>query len=179
MMRGTIHSRLLWCALIVLTVLTAGLLTGCPKQAVTQPAPVVTPPPLPPPPAATTPSKPATKAPSETGTPQTAADPKHMTQLEKLHVPQFALPTAIKPNKPLSVTVNVGQVPHPMTSDHYIQWVELYLDGKLVKKVALKPGDQPMAKFQVTPTAGDHKLKAQIFCNIHGLWANTVDLKAK
>lgn len=184
-MRGNTHSNALWCMLVMVTVLTVGLVAGCGKPAVSPPP---APPPTlqsPPPPAPAAPAgksdynAPAKSAPSETGKPQTAADPKNMTELEKKHVPQFVLPKDMKAGKPLSVTVNVGQIAHPMTPEHYIEWIELYLDGKLVKKVALKPGDKPMAKFEITPAAGMNKLEARIFCNIHGLWANTMEITAK
>ncbi|MEI6501056.1 MAG: class II SORL domain-containing protein [Armatimonadota bacterium] len=174
-MRGTEHSKVLWCMLMVIAVLTLGLVAGCGKPA----APPAQPPPPPTSPAKSGYETPATPPPSATGTPQTAADPKNLTDAEKKHVPQFALPKDIKQGKPLSVTVNVGQVPHPMTDKHYIEWIELSLDGKLVKKITLKPGDKPMGQFEFTPTAGAHKLEARIFCNLHGLWANTMDLNAK
>ena len=187
-MRRTEHSRTLWCVLMVVAVLTVGLVTGCGKPAAppSSASPPIAQEQTPPPPVPSAEpagrseyGKPAATAPSETGEPQTAADPKHLTDAEKKHVPQFALPKDIKQGKPLSVTVNVGQVPHPMTAKHYIKWVELYLDGKLVKKISLKPGDKPLGKFELKPTAGAHKLEAKIFCNVHGLWANTMDIKAK
>lgn len=190
-MRPMASSMRLWCMLGAVAVLTVAMFAGCSKPAA-PPAPPANPPaaqaPPSPAPAATTPSTtPAGKSEynatpgkaAEAGKVQTAADPKNMTELEKKHVPQFALPKEIKKGKPLSVTVNVGQVPHPMKPEHYIQWIELYLDGKLVKKVALKPGDKPMAKFEIKPTAGAHKLMAHINCNIHGLWANTMEITAK
>lgn len=183
-MTGTAYSKPLWCMLMLVAVLITGLLAGCGKPAESPPAapPVVQAPPVPP--APTTPAAPSNynkpaAAPSETGKPQTAADAKNMTDLEKKHVPQFALPKDIKSGQPLPVTVNVGQVAHPMVATHYIEWVELYLDGKLVKKVVLKPGDKPMGTFEITPNAGAHKLMAHIFCNLHGLWANTMDITAK
>jgi superoxide reductase len=172
-MRSTARSKLLWSALTVVAAVTVGLLIGCgkPAEPPTTQAPT--------PPAKSDYNTPATAAPSEPAKVQTAADPRNMTDLEKKHVPQFALPTAISQGKPLSVTVNVGQVAHPMKADHYIQWIELYLDGTLVKKIELKPGDKPMAEFEITPTAGAHTLKADINCNVHGLWENTMEITAK
>jgi desulfoferrodoxin-like iron-binding protein len=160
--------------LIAAVVLVAAvLMMGCPK-----PQTVATPPAAPPSASTSTYDAPAASTPAEAKKPQTAADPKHMTELEQKHVPQFALPTEIRAGKPVSVTVNVGQVPHPMTAKHYIQWVELYVDGTSVGKVDLKPGDKPMATFEITPTKSTHTLKADINCNIHGLWENTEDITA-
>lgn len=165
--------RSLGYALIIVIFAVGVLLTGCPKQPSAGTSPVQTPSPV-----STTYATPTPSTPGAAGKPQTAANPKQMTDLEKKHVPQFALPQAIKQGEPMSVTVNVGQVPHPMKPEHYIQWVELYLDGTLVKKVDLKPGDKPMATFEITPTAGVHTLKADINCNIHGLWENIEEITA-
>ena len=109
-------------------------------------------------------------------TPRTAADPAHMTALEMKHVPQFSLPASMKQGQAASITVEVGKTAHPMKADHWIQWIELYADGKLVGKVTLKPGDKPKASFEVTLT-GTQKLRAVINCNVHGLWENTTEAK--
>ncbi len=62
--------------------------------------------------------------------------------------------------------VKVGEnTSHPMEEKHYIEWIELQVDGKSYKKY-LKPGDEPKAVFEIT---GDN-LKAREYCNVHGLW---------
>lgn len=63
------------------------------------------------------------------------------------------------------VKVKVGSVPHPMEDEHYIEWIELVVDGKRCRKF-LKPGDAPEAEFNVK---GDN-LEAREYCNMHGLW---------
>lgn len=66
------------------------------------------------------------------------------------------------------VKVRVGQnAAHPMEPKHYIQWIELLVDGKAYRQF-LKPGDAPEAFFPVSPTSGT--LVARELCNIHGLW---------
>ena len=61
--------------------------------------------------------------------------------------------------------VKVGEVAHPMEDKHYIEWIELIVDGKVYRQ-ELKPGDQPEAFFRVEGT----KVWAREYCNIHGLW---------
>lgn len=61
--------------------------------------------------------------------------------------------------------VNVGSVDHPMTDDHYIEWIEL-LSGDSAYTVFLKPGDKPQACFP--GLEGDITVRA--YCNLHGLW---------
>ncbi|HET6427113.1 MAG TPA: desulfoferrodoxin [Phycisphaerae bacterium] len=61
--------------------------------------------------------------------------------------------------------VKVGCTPHPMTEEHWIQWIELLVDGKAYRQF-LDPGDAPEAFFAVE---GDN-VSAREHCNIHGLW---------
>jgi len=66
------------------------------------------------------------------------------------------------------VVVKVGAVPHPMEENHYIEWVELEVDGVVLRRF-LKPGDRPEAHFKVKGKV----LKARGYCNVHGLWSTT------
>jgi len=63
------------------------------------------------------------------------------------------------------IKIKVGSVAHPMEEDHFIEWIEISVDGEMRRKF-LKPGDNPEADFCLN---GD-KIEARIYCNIHGLW---------
>ena len=63
--------------------------------------------------------------------------------------------------------VNVGSVSHPMEEKHYIQWIEIIVDGKVCRQF-LKPGGSPEAFF---PVSGEN-IQAREYCNLHGLWKN-------
>ena len=63
------------------------------------------------------------------------------------------------------IKVKVGSVPHPMEEKHYIEFIELIVDGKVCRQY-LSPGQAPEAFFAVT---GD-KVTAREYCNMHGLW---------
>ena len=65
------------------------------------------------------------------------------------------------------IRVKVGSIPHPMEEDHYIEWIEIIVDGKSYREF-LKPGDQPEAEFNIDREA--EEIKAREYCNIHGLW---------
>ena len=67
------------------------------------------------------------------------------------------------------VKVTVGSVMHPMTADHYIEWIELIADGK-VQRQDLKPGDDPVALFGGVEC---DSVKARAYCNLHGLWRSS------
>ena len=61
--------------------------------------------------------------------------------------------------------VKVGSVAHPMTEEHYIQWISLCADGVTHRKF-LKPGEKPEAEFCVAAKT----VTAHEYCNLHGLW---------
>jgi superoxide reductase len=63
------------------------------------------------------------------------------------------------------VKVKVGDVAHPMEAAHWIEWVEIVVDGKAYRQF-LNPGEAPEATFNVT---GDD-ISARELCNLHGLW---------
>ena len=61
--------------------------------------------------------------------------------------------------------VSVGSVEHPMTPDHYIQWVELLTPNGVLRRY-LTPEDKPVAEFKTDST----DVTARAYCNLHGLW---------
>jgi len=66
-----------------------------------------------------------------------------------------------------TVTVKVGEVEHPMTEDHYIEWIEM-ISATKAKRFYIKPGEKPEAVF-------DNECESFIiraYCNLHGLWKN-------
>ncbi|HON84695.1 MAG TPA: desulfoferrodoxin [Syntrophorhabdaceae bacterium] len=63
------------------------------------------------------------------------------------------------------IKVKVGSAPHPMEEKHYIQWIEIIVDGKVYRQF-LSPGGIPEAFFPVT----GEKVTAREYCNLHGLW---------
>ena len=65
------------------------------------------------------------------------------------------------------VTVTVGSVEHPMTEEHYIEWIALKTKGGNQRK-ALKPGDAPKTEFAILE--GDEVEAVYAYCNLHSLW---------
>ena len=67
--------------------------------------------------------------------------------------------------------VKVGQnAVHPMDEKHYIQWIELEVDGMVHKKY-LEPTDKPEVVFEIPE---GKNVVAREYCNIHGVWKNTL-----
>jgi len=73
------------------------------------------------------------------------------------------------------VKVKVGSVPHPMEEAHYIEWIEILVDGKVYRKF-LKPGDAPAdakalaGKPEAEFCVEAENIIAREYCNLHGLW---------
>ena len=93
--------------------------------------------------------------------------------------------------------VTVGSAAHPMTPEHYIEWIALVSDDKTAIAY-LKPGMEPKAEFPYSqeepgmPFTGENdevivncegqicnfvfgdvtakEVSVYTFCNIHGLW---------
>lgn len=76
------------------------------------------------------------------------------------HVPVYE----VKDGK---VSVKVGSVAHPMTEEHYIEWVSLKTKFGNQRK-ALKAGDAPEVSFLIEK---DDEVEAvYAYCNLHSLW---------
>jgi superoxide reductase len=94
------------------------------------------------------------------GTKMTLLEPKTADAATEKHVPVIEKIEG-------GYKVTVGSTLHPMTDEHYIQWIEL-ICGDVVSQVYLKPGDAPEAIFH---TGGcDCPVTAREHCNVHGLW---------
>lgn len=63
------------------------------------------------------------------------------------------------------ILVKVGSIEHPMEKEHFIEWIEVFSDGKSCRKF-LSPGEKPIAEFNITAEAAE----AREFCTLHGLW---------
>ena len=63
------------------------------------------------------------------------------------------------------VLIHVGEAPHPMIETHYIEWIEVFTDGRIYKKF-INPGDPPKAEFNISSEI----IEVRAYCNLHGLW---------
>lgn len=111
------------------------------------------------------------------------------------HVPEIKLLLA-KKGKPISVQVEVGsKIPHPNFSEHHIRWIALYflpegekfpyelarvefsahgesINGRETSTIYAVPAINVVFK-----TEKEGSLLASSYCNIHGLWENSLKLK--
>ena len=66
------------------------------------------------------------------------------------------------------IVVKVGEVIHPMEEKHYITFITLVTEDRVIRK-DLKPGDEPVVRFPYIPGSTIYE-----YCNLHGLWKNYV-----
>lgn len=67
------------------------------------------------------------------------------------------------------VHVKVGSVTHPMSEEHYIEWIVLSTNKGNYRRI-LHPNDAPEADFLLVD--GEVVEKAYAYCNLHSLWSN-------
>lgn len=69
-----------------------------------------------------------------------------------------------------SHVIKVGAQPHPMTNEHYIQFIEaISSDGRYIKRKYLNPDEEPE---MVIKCLEKDDFEAREYCNIHELYSN-------
>jgi len=95
------------------------------------------------------------------GKPMRKMDEKNREGAEEKHLPVIeALDNGIK--------VKVGSLPHPMDTDHWIQFIEVLTHNGLSMRRDLSPGDLPEALFSISLSKVS---RVRELCNLHGLWS--------
>lgn len=62
--------------------------------------------------------------------------------------------------------ITVGEVEHPMTEEHYIEWIALEFETGTIKVFELKPNQKPTVTYN-----SNKKIETvYAYCNLHGLW---------
>lgn len=67
-------------------------------------------------------------------------------------------------------TVRIGSVEHPMTNEHFIQWLDIFTTENMFRK-CFNPGDKPALKIKTD----DEIVLAKAYCNVHELWINETE----
>lgn len=63
--------------------------------------------------------------------------------------------------------ITVGEIPHPMSELHYIEWIYLQTNrGGHLRR--LYPGCTPSARFRLCDS--EKPICAYAYCNLHSLW---------
>ncbi|MEA3373233.1 MAG: desulfoferrodoxin family protein [Campylobacterota bacterium] len=104
-------------------------------------------------------------------------DPAKMEKGELKHSPQVTIKGKdAKGYTLVEITVGQGGIIHPSTPNHWIDFISLYADNKLVGKSILEPEiSRGAASFSVK-LDNVKTLKAKAGCNLHGIWTTTLSL---
>ena len=73
-----------------------------------------------------------------------------------------------------TVTVQIGEAPHPMEAAHHIEWI-MVNQGAKTQRIALTPDSAPIAVFECSPDDGNN-ISVYCYCNLHGLWKRGMEL---
>ena len=112
------------------------------------------------------------------------------------HVPVIDVPEAVSGDAPAKVTVIVGkEIAHPNTTEHHIEWIDLffqpegdkfpYLVGRFTFSAHGASAEGANTSTVLCEpevvcalrTAKSGTLHAASYCNIHGLWESSAELR--
>jgi len=106
--------------------------------------------------------------------------PKDPTKLDKGELKHSPLVTLKEKDANgytlVEITIGQGGIIHPSTADHWIDFIELYADDKLVGKSTLEPEISRGAASFAVKLDNIKVLKAKSGCNLHGIWTTSVTL---
>jgi superoxide reductase len=98
-------------------------------------------------------------------------DPKNLNELEKKHIPKLEIvrKCGLLGDGCIDVNIRIGEIIHPMQTNHFIMYMDIYLDKNFIARYHLQPE-------KLNPALGIHlkadsgKLLVLENCNLHGRW---------
>lgn len=97
-------------------------------------------------------------------TPGGEADKKHLPFI-KVEADGFFAGSADS----VMVKALIGEMEHPMKAEHFIRWLDFYVDAKFITRVWLSPAvNRPAAALSVRAKSG--RITVCQNCNLHGTW---------
>lgn len=104
-------------------------------------------------------------------------NPAKPTDFELKHLPQITVKEKDASGYTMvEVTVGQGGIIHPSTPDHWIDFISLYADDKLVGKNMLEAEISRGAASFAVKLDNVKTLTSKAGCNLHGIWSSTVTL---
>jgi len=105
-----------------------------------------------------------------------------MDEGKEKHIPHMEIAKGYKTGKDIVRVVVGHEAPHPNTVEHHIAWIELYGIKKdndqaiNIGRAACTPVySNPNVRFQINNIKDFRSFHALAYCNIHGLWANSLE----
>lgn len=100
------------------------------------------------------------------------ADPENLSEMDRMHMPVVAVskqcPLAHKGDC-IDVRVSVGDIEHVMESEHFITFLDFYIDKRYLARITFTYKRlHPAALLHLNVDGG--KLTVVGSCNVHGNW---------
>lgn len=105
------------------------------------------------------------------------ADPANPTKGELKHTPEISLGDKDeKGNTLVKITVGMNGIIHPSTKEHWIDFIKVYVNDRLVVDSEFANGGiRGFAQFYVALQKGD-VIRAEAACNLHGIYENSLEV---
>jgi superoxide reductase len=106
------------------------------------------------------------------------ADSDNLSEEEKRHIPVVHCSKGcglISDRECIDVHIKIGEILHVMESEHFVNFIDLYIDKKYVTRVMLTPQvTHPAVRLNLK--INDGVLRVIVNCNIHGYWMARMNL---
>ena len=114
------------------------------------------------------------------------------------HVPVIECPDSVTSGEAFNINVSVGkEVSHPNTTEHHIRWIQVFFQpegdkfsyqlancefsahGESVEGADKGPAYTHHSATVTATVKKSGTVHATSFCNIHGLWENSKEIKTR
>jgi superoxide reductase len=106
------------------------------------------------------------------------ADGDNLTEAEKKHIPKVLISGECSldhADKCTGVRIKIGDIEHVMEAEHFITFIDIYINEKYMTRVNLTPQKiHPSAELHLITTSGELTVIAN--CNVHGNWMTRINL---
>ncbi len=104
-------------------------------------------------------------------------NPDNPTELELKHTPFIELKEQDdKGFTKVDITVGSEGIIHPTENNHWIDYIKLFLDEKLIATTEVEIGAARGFDSFFVKLDGVKNIKVEIGCNLHGIWENNLTL---
>ncbi len=104
------------------------------------------------------------------------ADPGNLSEGDKKHIPVLVVKKEcglFPGGECTDLHVKVGEIEHVMKTEHFITFIDFYVDKKYIARVSLTPQRlHPAAALHLNVNTG--RLIAIENCNVHGSWMTEI-----
>ncbi len=106
------------------------------------------------------------------------ADPDNLNDLELKHIPQVTATKTCSSDdntEGTNVYIKIGNPEHTMESEHFITFIDTYLDKQYVSRTLFTAKSlNPSVDLHLKVNTG--KLSFVSHCNVHGIWRKILNL---